>query len=399
MDLFWHILFWLSLGLLVYTQLGYLAISAIIAAFSRRRVTPSMSEWPNVTLVIPAYNEESVLQAKLENALVMDYPDDCLEIIVASDGSSDGTVEIARSFADRGVRLLDFNDRRGKASLLNDAAAAAEGDLLCLCDANVMFQADALKRMVSRLQDATVGAVSGDVRLKSRDSNFGEGEAFYYRIERALQTSESRIGSMMGVDGGMYVIRRELFEPLPPDTILDDFTTTMNVIRQRRSVAYEPDAVAHENGTPTARMEFKRRARVTSGAMQILKRRQWPPLARPVELWQFVSHKLLRWIEPVLLIAILVSCAVLWNSGIFYRIALIGQIIFYLLGLAGTLAVTFRETRLGGIVFYFVMSHVAMTVGIVKGIFNRQPVTWTRTERTPTTEKPESTSPAVSQHR
>jgi len=395
MDLFWHILFWGTLGLLVYTQIGYLALTAILAAFSTRKGPSPVEEWMDLTLIIPAHNEESVLQEKLENTLAIDYPAGRLEIIVVSDGSSDRTCEIAESFADRGVQLMHFEQRRGKASALNDAVAQAKGDLLCLCDANVMFQPDALKRMVWWLGDTEIGAVSGDVRLASKDSNFGEGEAFYYRIERALQTSESRIGSMMGVDGGMYVIRRELFQPLAPDTILDDFTTTMKVIQQGKRIAYEPEAIATENGTPTAKMEFQRRARVTSGAMQILKRRLWPPLSRPIELWQFVSHKLLRWIEPVLLIALLVANAALWNSGMWYRIAFCGQITFYLLGLAGTLAVPIRETRIGGIIFYFVMSHAAMTVGIAKGLFNRQSAAWNRTERTPVTKQTSASSSTV----
>ena len=395
MDHFWHILFWVCLGLLIYAQIGYLAVSAILAAFCRRPAASPRVDWPDVTLIIPAHNEEWVLRSKLENALAIDYPEERLEIIVASDGSSDATIEIARQFSDRGVKLLDFDNRRGKASILNDAAAAASGELLCLCDANVMFRPDALKRMVARLDDERVGAASGDVRLMSQESNFGEGEAFYYRIERALQSSESRVGSMMGVDGGMYVIRRELFLPLLPDTILDDFATTMNVIRQRRRVVYAPDAVATENGTPTARMEFKRRARVTSGAIQILKRGLWPPLSRPVELWQFISHKLLRWAEPVLLVALLLSNAAVWNAGLFFQITLVTQIAFYLLGLVGTFAIKFRETRIGGIVFYFVMSHAAMVVGIVKGLFNWQPVTWARTERTPAVEKVEKTGAPI----
>lgn len=383
----WTILFWLSAGLLVYTQLGYLAIAVLAAVFRKRKSPVSGESLPSVTLIIPAHNEEQVLADKLRNSLEIRYSGPPLEIIVANDGSEDRTVEIAEQFADQGVRLLDFSERRGKASLLNDAVSAAGGDVLCMCDANVMFHSDALQKMVAGLSDPAVGAVSGDVRLASDESNFGEGEAFYYRIERALQNAESKIGSMMGVDGGMYVVRRELFQPLAPDTILDDFTMTMNVIRQGKRVIYEPEAVATENGTPTALMEFKRRTRVTSGAIQVLKRRLWPPLSRPVELWQFVSHKLFRWIEPIFLILLFVASAALWRDGILYQIAFGLQLAFYLLGLAGTFWLKLRETRIGGIIFYFLMSHAAMAVGIGKGLFNRQPAAWTRTERTHSSNK------------
>lgn len=385
MDWNWKIIFYGTALMLAYTQVGYLIITTCLAPFVRRRTPESSGSWQQVTLIIPAHNEEAVLQSKLENALSIDYPQDCLEIIVASDGSSDRTIEIADKFKNDGVRLLDFRQRRGKASILNDAVAAARGNLLCLCDTNVMFHPDALKKMAARLEDPTVGAVSGDVRLASDESNFGDGEALYYRVERAVQAGESRVGSMMGVDGGMYVIRKELFQPLAPETILDDFVTTMNVIRQGFRVVYEPEAIATENGTPTATLEFNRRVRVTSGAMQVLKRGQWPPLNRPVELWQFVSHKLLRWIEPIVLVVLFATNAVLWDSGIVYQVTFVCQILFYFLAAAGTLSVRFRETRIGGISFYFVMSHVAISLGIVKGLLNRQPVTWARTERTPAT--------------
>ena len=336
-----------------------------------------------VSLIIPAYNEQSVLRSKLENAVSITCPQETLQIIVASDGSSDETVVIAREFEDRGVKVLAFTERRGKASAVNDAVAAATGEIICLCDANVMFRPDALQWLVAALDDSRVGAATGDVRLASPESNFGEGESLYYRIERAIQLGESRIGSVMSVDGGMYVIRKELFRPLPPDTILDDFVTTMNVIRQGKRVVYVPDAIATENGTPTAWAEFRRRMRVSAGAVQALKRGNRPRLFQtPIEFFQFISHKLLRWLGPVWLVLILVSSILLWNGGLIYRLAVGAQGLLYFSAIVATFSLRFRETRIGGITFYFVMSHVAMTVGLVKGLFNRQRVTWNRTERT-----------------
>ncbi|MFH1919987.1 MAG: glycosyltransferase family 2 protein, partial [Planctomycetota bacterium] len=377
-------IFWISVALLSYVHVGYPALAALAAWVARNRGKGSergRDDKPTLSFVIPAYNEDRVLAAKLENALAMDYPEGRLEILVASDGSSDRTVEIARGFEDRGVRVLAFAERRGKASVLNDAVEAATGEVLCLCDANVMFRPDAIRRLVACLEDPGVGAASGDVRLASEESNFGEGENAYYRIERAVQLGESRIGSMMGVDGGMYVLRRELFRPLPPDTILDDFVTSMRVIQQGKRIVYEPTAIAAENGTPLARQEFRRRVRVTAGAVQCFKRGDWPPLSRPIELWQFVSHRAFRWAGPVWLVILLISSAMLWNGGVIYRVAFVGQVLVYFLAAVGTFSVRFRETRIGGITFYFVMSHVAMAIGLVKGLFNRQPVAWNRTER------------------
>ena len=277
MEWVWILVFWSTVAVFLYAQIGYMLLLRLITRRPQKEDTTSVDppELPSVTLIIPAHNEESVLDAKLENSLAVDYPREQFEVLVASDGSSDGTVEAARTFENRGVKVLEFPERRGKAAVLNDAVREAAGDVLCVCDANVMFRADALKRLVARLDDPEVGAVSGDVRLKSEETTFGEGESAYYGIERRVQMAESRIGSMMGVDGGMYVVRRELFQPLPPDTIVDDFVISMRVIQQGKRVAFEPSAVATENATATAQQEFQRRVRLSAGAMQALKRGEW----------------------------------------------------------------------------------------------------------------------------
>ena len=204
--------FWIVCGIVLYAQMGYPLLAALWSQSRRNDDEPAESH-RTLSLIIPAYNEQNVLRAKLENTISTACLRDTLQIIVASDGSSDETVEIAREYEDRGVKVLAFTERRGKASVVNDAVTEANGEIICLCDANVMFQPDALQRLVAALDDSRVGAATGDVRLASYESNFGEGESLYYRIERAIQLGESRIGSVMSVDGGMYVIRRELFRP------------------------------------------------------------------------------------------------------------------------------------------------------------------------------------------
>lgn len=375
------LIFGVAAGFLLYSLILYPVLENLMRLGPRRGSSNEPME-PHVTLLVIAHNEAPILEEKVNNCLTLDYGADRSELLIASDGSTDATVEIARRFESQGVRVLEFAENRGKASVINDAIRQAEGNVICLSDANVMFRPDALQKMVSRLQDERIGAVSGDVRLASHESNFGEGESLYYKLERAVHRGESRIGSMMGVDGGMYVLRKELFRELPPDTILDDFVITMNVIKQGFRVVYEPDAVATENGTPRARDEFRRRIRVAAGAMQSLKRGQLPPLRRPVEFFQYISHKLLRWLGPVWLLALFVSNCFLWNEGAFFQAALIGQAAVYLTAGLATVCVPFRRTRLGGIPFYFVMSHVAMGIGSVKGLFWKQQGTWKRTERT-----------------
>jgi cellulose synthase/poly-beta-1,6-N-acetylglucosamine synthase-like glycosyltransferase len=375
----WLWTFWTSLALVGYAQAGY-PLLALLA--SRRRGQRRDADFvPSVTLIVPAYNEEKVLAAKLDNCLAIDYPSDRIEIVVASDGSSDATCEIARRYADRGVRLLAFPRRRGKASVLNDAVAAAAGDVLCLCDANVMFRPDALGRLVGWLADERIGAACGDVRLASDESDFGKGEGLYYQIERGIQVGESRIGSIMGVDGGMYVVRKELYRTLPPDTILDDFVISIDVVRVGRRVLYDPEAIATENGTPSSRQEFRRRVRVAAGAVQSLKRGNFPPPWMPVEFWQFLSHKLLRWLGPIALAAALAANVALCTTSAFYAWLLGLQAACWLAALAGAVSTRFRATRLGGVVFYFALSQAAIGVGLVKGVFNRQKVTWTKADR------------------
>jgi cellulose synthase/poly-beta-1,6-N-acetylglucosamine synthase-like glycosyltransferase len=394
MHAIWIVVFWTSAAGLAYALVGYGILLRVLSRLARdpRTGRQRREDCPTVTLVIPAHNEEEVIQAKLENSLEIDYPAEKIEILVVSDGSTDHTVEIARSLEGRGVRVLAFAERRGKTALLSDAAREAAGEVLCVCDANVMFRPDALKRLVARLDDPRIGAVSGDVRLASEESDFGEGESAYYRVERRVQLAESRVGSMMGVDGGMYVVRRELFQPPQPDTIVEDFVISMRVIRQGKRVVYEPTAIATENGTATARQEFHRRVRLSAGAMQVLKRGERPPLGRPVELWQFISHKAIRWAGPAWLVLLLVSSGVLARSVSIYRTALLAQVLAYGLAAAGALSPRFRRTRIGGPAFYFVMSHIAMAVGLIKGLFNLQQVTWDRTERMPPKTRMEATA-------
>lgn len=368
--------------LFVVVMFLYPAVVACIGYMFARIRKPHFVSNDSVSLIVPAHNEESVIRRKMENVLAVEAPADVFEVLVASDGSVDGTVGIAREFEGSRVRVLEFRERRGKASVLNDAVAQAQGELLCLCDANVMFHPDAVTKLARHFADPKVGAVTGEVRLASHESDFGEGESFYYKIERAIQLGESRLGAVMGVDGGMYMIRKSLFPQLPASTILDDFVVTMRVIQQGYKVLYDPEAIATENGTPTSAQEFKRRVRVSAGAMQVLARGEFPSVLRqPIAFLMFVFHKALRWFSPVWLVVLFVTNLLLLQSGLFYQLTMAAQLLVYGLAFSAWLSLRFRNTRLGGIPYYFTLSQVAMAMGIVKGIFNLQRVTWDRTER------------------
>ncbi|MCP4891929.1 MAG: glycosyltransferase, partial [Planctomycetaceae bacterium] len=270
---------------------------------------------------------------------------------------------------------------------INDAVAQSNGDVLLLCDANVMFSADALRRLVATLNRDGVGAVSGDVQLDSARSSFGAGESAYYRLERAIHRGESAIASMMGVDGGMYVLRKELFRPIPADTILDDFTISMEVIRSGHRILYEPRAVATENATEHAKTEYQRRVRLSSGSAQVVLRGYFPSLSNPIAFWLFGSHKFLRWVSPFVIITLVISASLLtlqdddFGFAVLGGLVIIAVLVLTVMASAGAMSIRLRKASCVAIPFYFLMSQVAIGQGILKGIRGHLDPRWERTKR------------------
>lgn len=386
MNLYLFVLFWVFVLIFVYSNFLYPLVFAcfgFLESHSKSSKHGSGQELQPITLLVPAYNESAVILAKLKNIDTLEYPPGMLRVIVASDGSDDGTQEIVRSYqSNRPIELLDFQERRGKASIVNDALSQCTDPWVCLCDANVMFRPDALVRLATRLQSPRVGAVTGDVRLASDESDFGRGESLYYDVERAIQKGESFIGSVMGVDGGMYLMRRELFKPVAKDTILDDFTISMTVIRQGYCIRYEPTAIANENGTPSSEIEFGRRKRVARGAIQSIFRGIYPSVFdQPVEFAQWFSHKLLRWLNPLVLMGIFLFSILLAFSNTWFQ-ALLGLEILAIGGaVLAWLIPKLRDWPILGLIYYFGLSHWAMLIGLLQGLSGKYSAVWNRTER------------------
>lgn len=373
---------WLTIGItilsviLIYTYIIYPLTMALIGLRSRADLVRPL-QLPSASLVIPAHNEEDLIEEKIKNSLALNYPD--LEIIVASDGSTDRTAELSMAF--EGVRFLEFERRRGKASVLTDAVQASRGEVLCFCDANVMLHQDALWRMVVHFVDEEVGGVTGDVRLQSAVSSFGFGESLYYRLERSIQMGESNLGAVIGVDGGMYVIRRELFGELPADTVLDDFSISMNVLRSGKKLLYEPTAIADENATELAMDEYRRRVRIGIGAAQFLARGVFPLWTQPRRLLMFASHKLLRWISPWLVLALFIAAIALSFRTPLAWIVLAPGLVAIVLAIAGAALPKLRRHWIVTIPFYFVLSELAFTHGIIRGLLFKSSGMWQRTSR------------------
>ncbi len=275
--------------------------------------------------------------------------------------------------------------RGGKISALNRAIPAASGEIVVLCDANVMFLPEALTRLVRHFADPKVGAVTGDVRIRSSDAPFGEGEGLYYKYERFIQLRESELGSTVTVDGGMYALRKELFRPLPGNTILDDLIIGMNVALAGTRVLYDPSAVATENATMDIRQEFRRKVRIVAGAFRELLRGQGvPSLFQPQLFWSYVSHKVLRWLVPWFLLVILaVNVALIWRpEPALPAVALLAaQGVFYGCALIGLTRPNARWPAVVGVPFYFCMVNTAAWLGSLRGVTGIERVTWKKAER------------------
>lgn len=383
--------FWIAAGLCAYSYFGYSLVVAVVSKFLGRshEMDPGPDQsLPTVTLLIPAHNEIAVIEAKIVNCLAIDYPVDKLQIRVISDGSTDGTDEIANKYADRGIELQRIEPRGGKPNAINQAIAHARGDILVLCDANTMFAADAVRKLVRHFADPAVGAVTGDVRLQTDEISYGSGEGFFWKLERFIQKSESDLWTSIGVDGGMYALRRELYVANAPDTLIDDFVIAMNVARAHKRVIYDPQAVATEDAVEDPAQEFRRRCRTIAGGFQSLfGGRGRPRLGQPWLLAGYISHKGLRWLGPVLLLAAFVggilAAAPELNSGRWglYCTLLLLQVGFYGLAIMGAV---FSSRRLPAVVclpYYICLTNSAAAMGFYKWLTGAQKVTWSTADR------------------
>ena len=330
------LVFWIALALLVYVYFGYPLIAWLRRRARPRPVARAPIE-PHVTVVVVAYNEGHRIARRLENLLAADYPREHLAIIVGSDGSTDDTVDIARRYEDRGVTVRSFGQRRGKPAVLNDLIASAESEIVVLADARQRFEPGAIRALVANFADAGVGAVSGELHLRKRSgtSPGGEGTGFYWQYEKFIRANESRSGSTVGATGAIYAIRRHLFEPIPPDTILDDVLIPMQIVRKGYRVLFEADARAHDLIAMNPREDFTRKARTIAGTFQLFARYPWMlnPLRCPVWFEAF-SHKALRLAIPVLHLAVLAANVALLDAML-YRVLLAGQGVFYAAALMG----------------------------------------------------------------
>ncbi len=373
--------FWVCLGLVLYVYGGYPTAVLLLARIIGHDVEKADIE-PKVSVLIAAFNEEREIEQTVVNKLTQDYPADRLEVIVISDGSTDRTDAIVRELAagrEGTLRFLRQEPRQGKTQALNLAATQATGEILVFADANSIYAPDAIRRLVRGFADPSVGYVTGRMIYTNPDAaGIGEGSGTYMGYENRLRALETRLGSVVGVDGGIDAIRRELYTPMRPDQ-LPDFVLPLSVVGQGRRVVYEPDAWLYEPALSGAAEEFRMRVRVTLRALWALydRRKLLNPLRFPLFAWQLFSHKALRY------------AAFLPLAGLFaFNAGAIGAHPFYLwffvLQLGGygfaALGHGFRDLSARAakllVPYYFVLLNAACALAFWKFLHREKMVTW-----------------------
>ncbi len=379
-----ELIFWLSAAVVAYVYVGYpLLLKLVHAAFGRVPSHPPAAE-PPVTLVISAFNEEASIHEKLDNTLGLDYPAERLQVLVVSDASDDRTDDIVREFAGRGVRLLRMAERGGKTVGLNAAIREATGEVVVFSDANAMYRRDALRRLSEPFADRTVGAVVGESTYHDSETASEASESLYWKYETAIKRLESETGSVVGGDGAIYAIRRSLYVPMRADA-LSDFVNPLQIVKSGHRCLYEPAAQSVEKAAEGFDREFRRKVRIVNRAWRAML--GMPELLNPFRYGFFavklISHKLLRWLVPVFLAMLLLANLALLGQGPLFKAALVAQLAFYGLALAGHLLRRRPHMpRLLSVPYYFTMVNIASARGILDAFKGETYTTWT-TARAP----------------
>jgi cellulose synthase/poly-beta-1,6-N-acetylglucosamine synthase-like glycosyltransferase len=375
-----ELFFFISIAVIAYAFLVYPAVIVAWASLFPRRVQKRYRHVP-VSVVIAARNEEANISARIENLLAQEYPHALLEIVVVSDGSTDRTAELARLFANRGVNVIECSSPVGKAVALNIGVASASHAIVVFADARQRFSPNAVAELVSVFHDETVGAVSGELILVKGEEpgDVREGVGLYWRYEKLIRRSESAVSSVVGATGSIYAVRKRLYAPLEPHTLLDDLLVPMRVVLAGYRVIFIRAARAFDLSSQTARREFARKVRTLAGNFQAvaLEPRLMDARANPV-LFQFVSHKLLRLVVPY-------CCATAWVTsallpGPLFAAAFALQTLFYGLGILNLTPL--RATpiaRLSRVAWTFMVLNAAAVMGLWVFLTRQERAVWRKT--------------------
>ena len=398
--------FWISIFLVFYTFFGYGILLFFLVKLrgiikGKRPIPNNGGRWPTLTLVVSAYNEESCIAEKIENSLSLTYPQDKIEYLFITDGSTDNTAAIIAKYPQ--IKLMHQPERRGKIAAMERAMHEVTSEVVIFTDANTILNKQALMNICRHYNDAKVGAVSGEKRVHIEDvSDATAGEGFYWKYESKLKTWDSELYSVVGAAGELFSVRTKLYEPVPPDTILDDFMISLRIAEKGYRIIYEKDAYATENGSENIQEELKRKIRIAAGGIQSIVRLKslLNPFHNFVLCFQYVSHRVLRWtVTPFLMVAafilnglIVVRFMILYSAlsgllslglnSMIYFVLFALQVLFYCLALLGWLLEK-RQVRIKAlfIPYYFCMMNYAVVAGIRRYFLKQQSVTWEKAKR------------------
>lgn len=385
------VIFWASLFIIVYTYIGYGFLVYLILIFKRRFFKSKKQEetdsLPTCSLVIAAYNEEELIQQKIENTLILSYPKELLKIYFVTDGSSDKTPEIVKRYSQ--FTLLHQDERKGKVVAIDRAMDFIDSEVVVFTDANTFLNKEALMAICRHYADGLVGGVAGEKRVafngKADASSAGEG--IYWKYESQLKKWDSELYSVVGTAGELFSIRRELYEKVPSDTILDDFMISMRIAEKGYRIIYEPDAFAVETSSENVKEELKRKIRIAAGGIQAIVRlkKLLNPFKFPMLSFQYISHRVLRWtITPLLIIVFFVVSVYLMmkSDNRIYSTFFYLQIVFYGLALIGWLLEKKQlKMKTTFIPYYFCIMNYAVLAGMIKFFQNKQSAVWVKVKR------------------
>ena len=381
-------LYWAVIYLLIHSYLIYPFSLILISIFKKKPNNNKTELLPKISILISAFNEEKVINERINNLKQLSYDFSKLEVLIGSDCSNDRTVEILNELSKKFNWLLvkDFKERRGKAAVLNDLANESKNDVLVFTDANTKFNADALIELVNQFDSEKTGGVCGRLVLDEPSGKFDRinREKLYWKYETFLKKFEGLLGILIGANGGIFAIRKKLFKKFPEKVaVTDDLYQTLSVLNQGFRFYYSFNSVATEDISEELKTEFKRKIRFAATNFQTLKIFKGLLFNKKILLsYAFWSHKVLRWLVPVMLIFLFVSNILLINYHQVYFILFISQLIFYSLSILGFLFSLFKiNIPIVGLVYYYVVTNLALLIGLTKFLFKKHSYIWDSTPR------------------
>jgi len=373
-----EILFWLSALALFYTYVGYPLLVTVLATLRPLKVARANYQ-PSLTIIITAYNEERALAAKLENTLALNYPREFIEIIVASDCSSDETDAITQRYADRGVKLHRQSPRRGKTAAQNAAVKKARGEIIVFSDATSQYAADVLQKIMPSFADPSVGCVAGRlVYVDPNNSQVGRGARSYWGYETFLKRQESRACSLIGASGCLYAVRRSAYVPLY-DEACSDFIIATKIVEQGLRTVYEPDAVCTEETNRRGDNELKMRVRIIAQTFTDLWRHRsmMNPLRSGFYAVELFSHKVMRYLVPFFLVTLFAASAVISSVTMFQQLIFLAQVAAYTGAAGGWLLEKLGvRSRVLALPHYFVLANLASVIALFKFLRGERYARW-----------------------